>query len=69
MSSEPDKTAPVQGYGRIPWELHLRAYASYAERFGKYQSAERIAERGGFGIEEMNQFAPGWLEEVSISNE
>lgn len=53
------RRAPVQGKprerapGTISWREHLEAYASYAAQFGTSQSAERLAERGGFGYEEL----------------
>jgi hypothetical protein len=31
----------------------MEAYAEYAERFGRGQTAERLAERGGFGYAEL----------------
>ena len=39
--------------GSIPWADHLRVYAAYTARYGSDQSAERIAERQGFGIGEI----------------
>lgn len=42
-------------YARIPWDEHLKIYANY----GDSQSAERIAERGGFGIQEAVKYY-GW---------
>lgn len=30
----------------------MRVYEAYAARYGRGQSAERIAERGGFGFDE-----------------
>jgi hypothetical protein len=61
-----NKTAPVQDFPpqRIPWSLHLKAYEAYAKRYGTRQSAERLAERGGFDTSEMDMFAPGWRDEV-----
>jgi hypothetical protein len=52
------RRAPVQqdnerGPGSIAWVEHLDAWSSYAARFGSSQSAERIAERGGFGYREL----------------
>lgn len=54
------KRAPTQGsreYGKpegtIAWPEHERAWSVYASRYGESQSAERIAERGGFGYEEL----------------
>ena len=38
--------------GTIPWEIHERAWATYAAKLGRSQSAERIAERGGFSYGE-----------------
>lgn len=58
--------APVQGYSAgIPWSLHLRAWDAYAKLYGRQQSAERLAERGGFGTTELDEFVPGWRDEVS----
>ena len=37
----------------IPWWLAEEAYKYYSERFGKDQSLERLAERGGFGRKEL----------------
>jgi len=64
MSAE--RRAPVQceGYGRqqtkppgtISWAEHLEAYAEYARRYGTGQSAERLAERCGFGWGELVDF-------------
>lgn len=37
---------------RVPWRIHLKAWETYAKHFPG-QSAERLAERGGFGLEEL----------------
>lgn len=37
----------------IPWWLAEEAYKHYAGRFGSSQSLQRLAERGGFGREEL----------------
>lgn len=60
------KRAPVQGTwgrggwvippGTIAWDEHVTAWVAYRERYGASQSAERIAERGGFGMEELRMF-------------
>lgn len=59
------RRAPIQGDywlprgtlgrepGTISWDEHLEAYAVYASKYGTSQSAERIAERDGFGYEEI----------------
>jgi len=49
--------APVNGspHGTVSWQEHEVAWAVYARRH-QGQSAERIAERGGFGIEELVMF-------------
>lgn len=49
----------------IPWTMADRAYSIYSARYGKEQSLERIAERGGFGAGELDEFIPGWREELS----
>ena len=40
----------------IPWWLAEEAYAYYSATYGKGQSLERLAERGGFGREELLLF-------------
>jgi hypothetical protein len=64
---QPDRRAPVQGEcimragrvvgmspdGTIAWAEHLEAFERYATQHGREQSAERIAARGGFGINEL----------------
>jgi hypothetical protein len=37
----------------IPWWLAEEAYAEYSKRYGNSQSLERLAERGGFGRDEL----------------
>jgi len=37
----------------IPWWLAEVAYEHYVKMFGHIQSLERLAERGGFGREEL----------------
>ena len=39
--------------GTISWGEHAEAYTEYAKRHGTSQTAERIAERGGFGYSEL----------------
>ncbi len=39
----------------IPWWLAAEAYKSYVAQFGDSQSLERLAERGGFGRNELLQ--------------
>jgi hypothetical protein len=54
--SDQERHAPVQGerHGTtIPWDVHLRAWQVYAACGNGDQSAERIAERGGFGYGEL----------------
>lgn len=44
---------PDKPPGTVTWEEHLKAYEGYAARYGTSQSAERLAERGGFGYWEI----------------
>lgn len=55
FQSEPNKKG-----GRISYVAHLRAYGVYSAMYGTSQSAERLAERGGFGQEELDFFYPEW---------
>lgn len=58
-----ERMFPIQGWKSIPWSIAEKAYADYSRRFGKNQSLERLAERGGFGAEEMDDHYPPWREE------
>lgn len=54
--------------GTITWTEHLEVYEAYAKRFGRDQSAERIAERGGFGKDEAEMVlkrSPEFITEAS----
>lgn len=42
--------------GTISWTEHCEAWTAYAARYGRDQSAERLAERGGFGFIELVQY-------------
>jgi hypothetical protein len=44
----------------IPWSIAELAYSVYSVKYGRDQSLERLAERGGFGPSEMDTFLPGW---------
>ena len=44
-------------YASIPWEEHLKIYSGYCYKTG--QTAERISERGGFGVIEAIKYF-GW---------
>lgn len=46
---------------RIPWRIHKKAWEEYAKHFGTIQSAERLAARGGFGLEELIYLLAGEL--------
>jgi hypothetical protein len=50
----PDR--PARSAGTISWAEHLEAFAAYAGKYGSSQSAERLAERGGFGYGELIMF-------------
>lgn len=65
-AADDKRTAPVQGGPRIPWDVHVAAWEAYVVRWpGNGQSAERIAQRGGFSAAEMDGFVPGWRERVA----
>lgn len=64
-----ERIAPVQGYAAgIPWSMHLRAYDAYCKKYGP-QAAMIDLEgrncRGGFSTGELDDFIPGWREELS----
>lgn len=47
------KRFPIQGGGWIPWSLAVELYEVYAQHFGRDQSLDLLAERGGFGFDEI----------------
>jgi len=53
IEGEPPRKFPIQKATPIPWSLAERAYRTYAEHYGRQQSLERLAERGGFGWSEF----------------
>lgn len=69
MCAFPDIRAPVQGFpGGIPWEMHMRAYEGYC---AKYRGQVALINlygrgcRGGFGTGELDDFIPGWRDQLS----
>ena len=50
---------------RVPWSIAELAYSVYASRYGRSQSLERLAERGGFHAGEMDDLLPDWRERCS----
>lgn len=59
----PDKSPP--GPVWIPWSVAERAYGAYLLRWGKGQSLETIADRGGFYWGEMDTLYPEWRRKAS----
>lgn len=69
-----DKNFPIQFQkpdngpypSHIPWSVAELAYPVYVNEYaGGGQSLERVAERGGFGPNEMDLFLPDWRERCS----
>ena len=62
------KIAPVQGYVQgIPWSLHLKAYNAYCKKYGRQDALIDLEDRGcrgGFSTGELDDFVPGWRNEV-----
>lgn len=62
--ADENKTAPVQGFShRIPWEMHLRAYDAYCKLHREQPALIQGGCRGGFGVNELDRFIPGWRDE------
>ncbi len=54
----------------IPWRMAEVVYAEYSRQYGTRQSLERIAERGGFGDEEILDFLEAaWFRITPMSPE
>jgi hypothetical protein len=63
IQGEHDRAHPRRPPGTVPWSVGVAAWERYAARYGRGQSVERIAERGGFGFGEMFMFlGPSWVE-------
>lgn len=61
-----ERRAPVQGYSAgIPWSMHLRAYDVYCKKWSPQKALIEGGCRGGFGTEELDDFIPGWRDELS----
>lgn len=60
---------PVQTKGggtmRVPRDIIERAYGVYSSRYGRTQTLDRLCERGGFHEEVLDEFVPGWRDEMS----
>lgn len=54
--THPERHKLAHPQGTISWEEFLEAYKAYSKRYGKEQSAETLAARGGFGYIEIIQF-------------
>lgn len=67
-----EKMAPVQGYSAgIPWHMHLRAYDAYSKKWSPQPAMIDLEGRncrGGFSTGELDDFIPGWREELSELN-
>lgn len=50
---------------RIPWSIAELAYSTYAKMYGRGQTMERLAERGGFYPSELDGYLPDWRERCS----
>jgi hypothetical protein len=48
-----DRRFPIQGGLTISWNAAEIAYAGYSRLYGTEQSLQRLAERGGFGLQEF----------------
>lgn len=57
--------AGTYGSVTIPWSIHLEAWGKYAKKWGGSQTAERLAERGGFHASGLDDFVPDWRERTS----
>lgn len=63
--SDTEKMAPVQGYhSKIPWWLHLEAYAAYCKKWSPQPALIEGGCRGGFGMQELDEFVPGWRDRI-----
>jgi hypothetical protein len=68
-SAPKEKIAPVQGFTPgIPWSLHLEAYDAYSKKWAPQPAMIDLEGRncrGGFDVQELDGFIPGWRDKVS----
>lgn len=60
---------PIQTGLSVSWAAAERAYATYAAMFGRQQTLERLAERGGFGLREYCWLYLGKADGGSLSED
>lgn len=53
----------------IPWSVAEMAYSVYVGRYGRSQSLEEMAARGGFGATELDRLLPDWRERAARSGD
>jgi hypothetical protein len=53
-------TRGLTGPTSVPWAVAEKAWAAYSAQYGRQQSVERLAQRGGFSWGEMDELFPGW---------
>lgn len=58
-----EKQFPIQEVGLIPWSVAERAHVRYSKLYGREQSLERLAERGGFALDELGYLLRGYQRE------
>ncbi|KKN86514.1 hypothetical protein LCGC14_0266900 [marine sediment metagenome] len=52
-------------FREIDWEIAEIAYKEYKAQYGNSQSLERLAERGGFGAQELVNLLYGYITRMS----
>lgn len=53
MSTRTGKLLRAHPAGTVSWQEHEKTWVEYAKKYGSSQSAEWLAERGGFSYWEM----------------
>lgn len=54
-------------FREIDWDIAKVAYKEYKAQYGNSQSLERMAERGGFGVEELVNLLYNWIVRMNIN--
>lgn len=61
-------TAPCQGYSSgLPWEVHLKVYEKYCEKYKPQPALIQGNCRGGFALNELDDLLPDWRRLVLIA--
>jgi hypothetical protein len=67
-SAQRDLAESGRALNSVPWHVADRAWRAYDEKYRCGQTAERLAERGGFSVVELDEYYPGWRDAAGATS-